>query len=129
MLATLRYVFEKLFIFSKSESLLYLKHIKCLFLSIQLPNGILIFRSLCTWCFHRKNLLPSEVKESHFFLLCLVWLYSFLAKTPPFFSSFKATEAKLSLDLPAMLVEQFFPTKVSPLFIFKPWAEQKNSHS
>ena len=125
MLATLRYVFEKLFIFSKSESLLYLKHIKCLFLSIQLPNGILIFRSLCTWCFHRKNLLPSEVKESHFFLLCLVWLYSFLAKTPPFFSSFKATEAKLSLDLPAMLVEQsFFPPR-SLHFLFSSHGRSK----
>ena len=84
------YLFSLVFLTSTD----HIKHRKCLFLSIQLPIGILIFRSLCTWCFHRKNLLPSEVKESHFFLLCLVWLYSFLAKTPPFFFFFQSNRSK-----------------------------------
>ena len=77
--------------------------------------------------FTEKILLPSEVKESHFFLVCLLWLYSFLAKTPPFFSSFKATEAKLSLDLPTMLVEHFFSHQGLSTFYFQAMGGAKKS--
>ena len=78
----------------------------------------------------QKKFAPLRSKGKPFFLVCLLWLYSFLQKLHPFFSSFKATEAKLSLDLPARLAEQFFSHQGLSTFYFQAMGgAKKNSRS
>ena len=128
ILMTLRYVYQKLFYFSKSESLMNFQHlqtiIKRLFLSIQLPNEILIFRSLCTWCFHRKNLLPSEVKESHFFQSAQYGFTLFLQKLHPFFLLSKQQRQNSHQTCLLGQLNSFFPPR-SLHFLFSSHGRSK----